>query len=43
MYSWDAATQAWTTPSTFCGDNMNPDSGYWVNFNVAHTVNAGAD
>jgi hypothetical protein len=47
IYAWDAAGQGWASPSPGCGttldDNMFPGSGYWVNFNTAWTVNAGAD
>lgn len=41
IYGWNAATQAWTSPG--CTDDMIPGSGYFVNFNTAHTVNAPAD
>jgi hypothetical protein len=41
IYGWDAGLQAWTTLAA--DDDMTSGDGYWVYFNVAHTVNAGAD
>lgn len=43
IYCWDETSQVWCSPSPGCSDNMTPTKGYWVYFNTAHTVNAGAD
>jgi len=43
LWNWDAASQEWVLPTSRpdCTDDMTPGSGYWVEFNSAHTVDAG--
>jgi hypothetical protein len=43
IWCWDAVNQVWVSPSPGCTNPMTSGLGYWVLFNTAHQVNAGAD